>query len=444
MMKKDRILIVDDEINSLTTISAILGKSGYLVETAQSGELALEKMRNQTFNLIISDYKMPGMNGEQLLKQVKKVAPNLPFILLTAFGTINKAVKAMKKGAYTYLTKPVNVEQMLGVLNDILATDLDRSTRLDPANYYFQNIIGDTDPIKEVFSLIKRVSKTEANVLILGENGTGKELVARALHNSSHRASKPFMPIDCTTIPSQLMESELFGHEKGSFTGADELKIGLFEMAQGGTVFLDEIGDLDYELEKKLLRFLQEKEIRRVGSKKKIKLDVRVLSATNIDIEEEVSKGKFRADLYYRLNVITIHLPPLRERVEDIPLIAEHFLTHFCDKNKKDICGFDHGVIDLLKKYDWPGNVRELENIIHRAVILCSYTKISRECLPEKLNDTEDEESDGDEFNLVEMEKKIMIKALDNTYWNQSKAAIKLGISRKQLRTKMKNHDLLP
>ncbi|MCP4298308.1 MAG: sigma-54-dependent Fis family transcriptional regulator [Proteobacteria bacterium] len=444
MTEKLRILIVDDEINSLTTISAILGKSGYLVETAQSGELALEKMRNQTFNLIISDYKMPGMNGEQLLKQVKKVAPNLPFILLTAFGTINKAVKAMKKGAYTYLTKPVNVEQMLGVLNDILTTDQDRSTRLDPANYYFQNIIGDTDPIKEVFSLIKRVSKTEANVLILGENGTGKELVARALHNSSHRASKPFMPIDCTTIPSQLMESELFGHEKGSFTGADELKIGLFEMAQGGTVFLDEIGDLDYELEKKLLRFLQEKEIRRVGSKKKIKLDVRVLSATNIDIEEEVSKGKFRADLYYRLNVITIHLPPLRERVEDIPLIAEHFLTHFCDKNKKDICGFDHGVIDLLKKYDWPGNVRELENIIHRAVILCSYTKISRECLPEKLNNTEGDESDGDEFNLVEMEKKIMIKALDNTFWNQSKAAIKLGISRKQLRTKMKNHDMLP
>ena len=437
------ILIIDSEISSLKTISSILGRSGYQVETAQSERYALEKLNKQSFNLVILDFKLAVRTDNKLLNQVKKVASDLPLIFLKSFDITNKTAKMMRDSTYTCLTKPVNTKQLVDIVENILTDDQENGHLLTPESCYFHNIIGGTKAMMEVFSMIKQVSKTDAAILILGENGTGKELVARALHNSSHRMNKPFISIDCTTIPTQLMESELFGHEKGAFTGAEELKIGLFEMAQGGTIFLDEIGDLGYALEKKLLRFLQEKEIRRVGGKEKIKLDVRIISATNIDIEKEVSNGTFRADLYYRLNVITINLPALRDRVDDIPLIAEHFLTHFCDKNKKYICGFDHGVIELLQNYDWPGNVRELENIIHRAVILCSYTKINRRCLPAKLNHIGENKSKSDEFNLVEIERKIILKALDNTFWNQSQAAIKLGISRKQLRTKMKNHGLL-
>jgi two-component system response regulator HydG/two-component system response regulator AtoC len=297
----------------------------------------------------------------------------------------------------------------------------------------------------EVFSLIKRVSKTDANILILGESGTGKELVARAIHYTSLRANKPFIPIDCTTIPAELMESELFGYEKGAFTCAVERKLGLIEMAQGGTTFFDEIGDLDFVLQKKLLRFLQEKEIRRISGKDKIKVDVRVLSATNRNIEEALHNDEFRSDLYYRLNVITIRIPPLRERLDDIPLLANHYLQHFTEKNKKDIREIDQEVLAALKNYDWPGNVRELENVMERAVILCVHDTVNLECLPKKMKLLAGTEfPEVKEFNLPEIEKRTIIKALDKTSWNQSRAAGLLGISRKQLRTKMKNLELLP
>jgi two-component system response regulator HydG/two-component system response regulator AtoC len=296
--------------------------------------------------------------------------------------------------------------------------------------------------MREVFSLIQRVSKTDANVLILGESGTGKELVARAIHYSSLRADNPFIPIDCTTIPSELIESELFGYEKGAFTCAYENKIGLLEMADKGTVFFDEIGDLDVGLQKKLLRFLQEKEFYRLGGKNKVKVDVRVLAATNRNIEDAVEKGEFRADLYYRLNVITINVPPLRERKEDIPMLAEYFLRLFSKKNKKEIKGFDSDVISIFMTYEWPGNVRELENAIERAVILCPYDTITIDCLPRKLKNLT-EIHDAEEFNLMEIEKRVILRALNKTSWNQSRAAELLGISRKQLRTKMKNLGLL-
>jgi len=444
---KQTILIVDDEINSLKVLSATLRKESFNVETARTGEEAISRFKNNHVDLVISDYKLPGIDGEALLEEIKAKNPNMPVILMTAYGTIERAVDAMKKGAYTYLTKPVNLDIMISMVRDALQKRewVMESTNDIPGRYQFLNIIGKSPAIQEVFSMIQRVSKTDAAVLILGESGTGKELVARALHYTSLRANSPFIPIDCTTIPPELMESELFGYEKGAFTCAYDNKVGLIEMSEGGTIFFDEIGDLDFTLQKKLLRFLQEKEVHRLGGKKKIKVDVRILAATNRNIEEAVEKGEFRADLYYRLNVITIHMPPLRERKEDIPIIAAHFLELFSKKNKKNISGFDSKVTDILINYDWPGNVRELENVIERAVILCPYEQITIDCLPRKLKlVAEEDRFETDGFNLVEMEKRVILKALEKTSWNQSRAATLLGISRKQLRTRMKNLELLP
>ena len=442
---KHSILLVDDEINTLKVLSAALKTSRTDVETARSGEDALELIKTTKYDLVISDFKMEGMSGEDLLEKTKTLFPDLPFILLTAHGTIELAVNAMRKGAYTYLTKPVNVNLLESLINDILVKGTSKVIAADASMFRYLNIIGKTPSMQEVFSLIRRVSKTDANILILGESGTGKELVARAIHYTSLRADKPFIPIDCTTIPSELMESELFGYEKGAFTCADQKKLGLIEMAQGGTTFFDEIGDLDFALQKKLLRFLQEKEIRRISGQKKIKVDVRVLSATNRDIEASLERDEFRSDLFYRLNVITIRIPPLRSRMDDIPLLANHYLAHFREKNKKDIREIEQEAMNALMSYDWPGNVRELENVIERAVILCVSDIINVECLPRKMNiSAQDEYPPLMGLNLPELEKRTIIRALDKTSWNQSKAAGLLGITRKQLRTKMKNHSLFP
>ncbi len=439
------ILLVDDEVNTLKVLSAALQNSTTQVETARSGEEALERIKKQKYDLVISDFKMGGMSGEELLEKTKTFNPDLPFILLTAYGTIELAVNAMRKGAYTYLTKPVNINLLESIVGDILQNGAAKVIEADASLFQYLNIIGKTPVMQEVFTLIKRVSKTDANILVLGESGTGKELVARAIHYTSLRADKPFIPIDCTTIPGELMESELFGYEKGAFTCADERKLGLIEMAQGGTTFFDEIGDLDFTLQKKLLRFLQEKEIRRISGKKKIQVDVRVLSATNRDIEASLESGEFRSDLFYRLNVISIRIPPLRERMDDIPLLANHYFEYFRQKNKKEIREIDQEAMNALKSYDWPGNVRELENMMERAVILCQYDTINVECLPKKMKFFAGEEyPEVREFNLPEIEKRTILKALDKTSWNQSRAAGLLGISRKQLRTKMKNLELLP
>ena len=439
------ILIVDDEVNSLKVLSAALQKNRTDVDTARSGEEAIALIKKKKYDVVISDFKMGGMSGEQLLKKTKTLYPDLAFILLTAYGTIELAVNAMRKGAYSYLTKPVNLNLLEAMVNDILVNGASPEGKTIPDKFEFMNIIGRTPAMQEVFSLIRRVSKTDANILILGESGTGKELVARAIHYTSLRADKPFIPIDCTTIPPELMESELFGYEKGAFTCAVERKLGLIEMAQGGTTFFDEIGDLDFVLQKKLLRFLQEKEIRRISGKEKIKVDVRVLSATNRNIEESLKNDEFRVDLYYRLNVITIRIPPLRDRLDDIPLLANHYLQHFREKNKKDIREIEQQALAALMNYDWPGNVRELENVMERAVILCPHDTINVHCLPKKMHMIVNEEyTEVKEFNLPEIEKRTIIRALDKTSWNQSRAAALLGISRKQLRTKMKNLELLP
>jgi len=439
-----KILLVDDEINSLKVISAALRKGGYEVETARTGEEALAKFRAGSCDLVLSDYKMPGMDGEGLLEKIKLMAPSVPVVLMTGYGTIDRAVNAMKKGAYTYMTKPVNLDALTAVVRDALRAGRPGLREAEAECLQFLNIVGKSKAIEEVFSMVRRVSKTDASVLITGESGTGKELVARAIHYASLKAGGPFIPLDCTTIPSELMESELFGHEKGAFTCAYESKVGLIEMAHGGTIFLDEIGDLDFSLQKKLLRFLQEKEFHKLGGKTKKRVDVRVIAATNTNIEEAVEEGRFRADLYYRLNVITITVPPLRERKDDIPLIAMHFLEAANKKNKKGITGFDDPAMAVLMRYDWPGNVRELENAIERAVILCPYERITTECLPRKLRLMAGEPLGRvDEFNLSEMEKNVVLKALDRASWNQSKAADLLGITRKVLRTKMKNLGIL-
>lgn len=440
------ILVVEDEVNSLKVISAALRKEKYEVRTSTTAEDALEYMKKDNVDLVLSDYKLPGMSGEKLLEKVRQINPSLPFVLITAFGTIERAVNAMRKGAYTYLTKPVNLSILVNVIREALREQEKDYGRHYEGRYQFLNIIGKSPPMQEVFSLINRVSKTDANVLILGESGTGKELVARAIHYTSLRSDNPFIPIDCTTIPSELMESELFGYEKGAFTCAYDNKVGLIEMANGGTIFFDEIGDLDISLQKKLLRFLQEKEFFRLGGKKKVSVNVRVLAATNRNIEEAVEKGEFRADLYYRLNVITIHMPPLRERKDDIPMLAGHFLEVFCNKNRKEIKGFDDEAMDALLGYDWPGNVRELENVVERAVILCGTDLIGVDNLPKKMRISEVDDTLGmrtDEFNLFDIEKRVIQRALDRTGWNQSQAAKLLGISRKQLRTKMKNLGLM-
>lgn len=439
---KYRILIIDDEINILKVVSTALKKEKFHVDTALTGEDALARLRNHSYDLIVSDYKLPGIDGEGVLEKVKTVHSSIPFILLTAYGTIEQAVNAMKKGAYTYLTKPVNLDILLSIVKEALRLSArQREGNLEDTSQ-FLNIVGRSNAIQEVFSMIRRVSKTDANVLITGESGTGKELVARAIHYSSLKAGGPFIPLDCTTIPEELVESELFGHEKGAFTCAYDNKIGLIEMADRGTIFLDEIGDLDFSLQKKLLRFLQEKEFFRLGGKKRIQVETRVLAATNRNIEEAVEQRDFRADLYYRINVITIRIPPLRERREDIPLLASAFLEHFSSKNSKVIHGFEDSVLDLFLKYDWPGNVRELENTIERAVILCNHDRISNESLPQRLKILEEDRLYEDEFNLVETEKRIILKALERTSWNQSKAAELLGISRKKLLTKLKNLDI--
>ncbi len=445
-----KLLVVDDEKNILKGVSMTLKENGYEVETALSAEEAIEKFNQNSFNLIITDLKLPGKTGLALLEYVSSKEPYMPVIMITAFGTIENAVEAMKKGAFNYLTKPINPDELVTLTKEALEKYELRKENITLKSelrekYSFRNIIGKSPAMQDVFDVIEMVSKTQSNILIGGESGTGKELVARAIHYDSDRAENPFVTIDCAAIPSEIMESELFGHEKGSFTGAHEKKIGLLEHASKGTVFLDEIGEMDVNLQKKLLRFLQEREILRVGGINRIKLNVRIIAASNKDLEAEVINKTFREDLFYRLNVVSIVMPPLRERLDDIPLLANHFLEKLNEIEGKLIQGFDDDVMDVFMKYDWPGNVRELENVVERAYVLCPNVTINSKYLHQKfLELLQNKIEDFNEMNLLETEKKLIIKALNQSSWNQSKSAEILGISRKQLRTKMQKHKLLP
>ena len=444
------VLLVDDEINTLKVLSAILKDNGYDVATARTAEEGLDRSSRDVFDVIITDYRLPGIDGLMFLSELRKKSPGVPVVMLTAFGTIEMAVEAMKTGAFNYISKPVNPDELLTVTREavskhrLLVENISLKSQLRD-RYNFKNIIGKSDVMQEVFNLIETVARSNSSVLIAGESGTGKELVARAVHYESPRSDKPFIPIDCTAISEQLLESELFGHEKGAFTGAYERKSGQIEYANGGTIFLDEVGELPLSVQKKFLRFLQEREFLRVGGSSRVKVDVRIIAATNRDLDAEIQRGNFREDLFFRLNVVRITVPPLRERKDDIPILAAHFLAKYAAANTKVITSIDSDVIEAFLRYDWPGNVRELENAVERAVVLCPSGMITMPFLPRAIRELRVTRTDGgEELNLVETEKRLLLRALEKTAWNQTRAADVLGISRKQLRTKMKHHGLLP
>ncbi len=378
---KGAVLIVDDEPDIQLVMSANLRKEGYEVDTADDGLEALKKLESRDYDAIVLDHQMPRLTGMQFLERLRDkaagsaIAADVPVIVITAYGTIEMAVQAMKDGAYSYLTKPIQYEDLsLQVKNAVERHRLSRELRSlrheVEERYQFGSIIGRNPRMQEIFQVIRTVAETDATVLIHGESGTGKELIARAIHYNSRRKDKPFVVVSCSALPETLLESELFGHEKGSFTGAIRQRIGRFEMAEGGTVFLDEIGEMTTPVQLKLLRVLQEREIERVGGNQTHKVDVRVIAATHRDLQQAMRERHFREDLFYRLNVVPVKLPPLRDRLDDIPLLASHFIRKYCDRNQKHLQSITRGAMDALCSYAYPGNVRELENIIERAVIM--------------------------------------------------------------------------
>lgn len=450
-----RILIVDDERNLRRVLAAHLKREGWEVEEAADGSEALERLAQGTWSLVITDLKMPNLDGLGLLEQTAARHPNLPVVLITAHGTIETAVTAMKRGAFDYITKPFDQEELLAVVRKGLATGERRgreARRPAPVGTAFE-IIGASPAIQTMLKMIDRVADSPSSVLIQGETGTGKELIARALHQKSARASKPFIAVNCGAIPENLMESEFFGYEKGAFTGAASSKPGRFELADGGTLFLDEIGELPKPMQVKLLRVLQEQTLERVGGVKTIRVDVRVLSATHQDLKQQIKEGRFREDLYYRLNTVTLKLPALRERKEDLPLLTDHLLRKYSDRLHRPLRGMSPETQAALSVYDYPGNIRELENIIERGVLLSQGPLLRLEDLPEELHRTpsltaREESSSPDRIKermksiKGQMEREMIVAALYETGGNVTLAAKQLGLSRKGLQLKMKAYQI--
>jgi putative PEP-CTERM system response regulator len=445
MKKKVKILVVDDEAIIRESLRDWLSDAGHQVLTAEDGFQALKMIEKEKPGIAIVDLVMPGMDGIELLKRAKEISPSIEVIIVTAYGSIPTAITAMKEGAYDYIEKPFCPEkaelliERLVEHQGLLEENISLHQRLEE-RYRFENIIAKSPKMQQVIEVIKVVAKSNATVLITGESGTGKELVARAIHSQSYRKDKPFIAVSCAALPESLLESELFGHEKGAFTGAHVQRRGKFEIANRGTLFLDEIGEMSANIQVHLLRVLEEKEFTRVGGNELIKVDVRVISATNKDMKKAVASGQFREDLYYRLNVVTIELPPLRERKEDIPLLAQHFLKKFAVENQKEITGFSPEASDFLLKYDWPGNVRELENAIERAIILAKNSYIDAADMPQENLQLVQSTPVGK--SLEEVEKEHILNVLSETGGNYSQAARILGISRITLYNKMRNFGL--
>ena len=445
MKRKAKILVVDDEAIVRESLRDWLSDCGYQIFTAENGHQALEIIERERLSIVITDLVMPEMDGIELMKRAKDIIPNIEVIIITAYGSITTAIAAMKEGAYDYIEKPFCPEraellvQKLVEHQGLIEENISLHQKLEE-RYRFENIIAKSPKMQQVIEVIKIVAKSNATVLIMGDSGTGKELVARAIHAQSHRRGKPFIAVSCAALPESLLESELFGHEKGSFTGAYAQKKGKFEIANRGTLFLDEIGEMSANIQVHLLRVLEEKEFTRVGGNELIKVDVRVVSATNKDIRKAVASGQFREDVYYRLNVVTIELPPLRERKEDIPLLAQHFLKKFAMENQKEIAGFSPDVTDFLLKYEWPGNVRELENAIERAVILAQNSNIEVTDLPHQNLPLARSASPGK--MLKEAEKNHILNILTETEGNYSEAARILGISRMTLYNKAREYGI--
>jgi two-component system response regulator AtoC len=442
-MKQVKILVVDDEAIVREALSDWLKDIGYQVFTAENGHKALEVIEKEKPGIMIADLVMPGMDGIELMRRAKAHQPNIEVIIITAYASIPTAITAMKEGAYDYIEKPFCPERAellvkkLAEHRELVEENLSLRQKLED-RYRFENIIAKSSKMQRVIEVIKVVAKSNATVLITGESGTGKELVARAIHSQSDRRSKPFVAVSCAALPESLLESELFGHEKGSFTGAYAQKKGKFEFANGGTLFLDEVGEMSANIQVHLLRVLEEKEFTRVGGNEPIKVDVRVISATNKDLRKAIEKQEFREDLYYRLNVVNIELPPLRERKEDIPLLAEHFLHKFAMENRKEVTEFSAEAIEFLLDYDWPGNVRELENAIERAIILSKDSPITTADLPQENLLPVGSTSTGK--NLKEVEKSHILNVLRETGENYSEAARILGVSRMTLYNKAKEY----
>jgi len=444
-----KILVVDDEPAQRELVSGFLARHGFEVTTARDGAEALERFRREPVDLILTDQKMPGLSGLELTQAARAVNPEVAVVLMTAYGTIEHAVAAIKAGATDYLTKPLNLDELLHRLGQVRDHQrlLGENRELRAAlqeRHRVEGILGESGRMQEVLSLVRRVAASDATVLIRGESGTGKELIAKAIHYASRRAEGPLVRVNCAALPETLLESELFGHEKGAFTGAQATRRGRFELAHGGSLFLDEIGDLPPHLQVKLLRVLQEREIERVGSSRPIPVDVRLLAATHRDLEALVKAGSFREDLYYRINVVTLAVPPLRERREDIPLLLDHFLSKFARANGKTIRGLTREARDTLLRYDYPGNVRELENLMERAVVLTRDEVIGRADLPLSVRETEPEsgEATGLPAAVEGLERRMIRDALARADGVQTRAAELLGISERVLRYKLRKYGL--
>jgi DNA-binding NtrC family response regulator len=450
MTRQQKILIVDDEEVMRDTLCDWLDKEGYGTDRAITAEEALDKIANDEYNILIVDLRLPGMDGIQFLEELKNRKREIPTIMITAYASIETAVLAIKKGAYDYLAKPFNLEELSLIVKKIverqnlIAENILLKEKLKD-KYSYKNIIGRSMRMKQVFELIENVADIDSTVLIQGESGTGKEVIAQAIHEKGSRRDGPFISVNCAAIPENLLESELFGHEKGSFTGAVSSKKGRFELADHGTLFLDEIAEMNLNIQVDLLRVLQSREFRRVGGSKLIRIDVRVIASTNRDLEKEVEKGNFRQDLYYRLNVIPIELPSLRERKEDIPLLIEYFINKYKKKTKRNIEGITEKAQSLLVEYDWPGNVRELENTIERAIVLGKADSIEPANLPEKIRKFAQKKIQVCyplNRPLGDIEKEYIVQVLSSTNWNITKTANLLKINRMTLYNKLKKYKI--
>ena len=447
---KTRILAVDDEASHLQMLDAVLSAEGYEIHKAGDGQEAMSLVEERFYDLILMDIRMRKVGGIEALKKIKEMSPGIPIIIMTAYASVDTAVDALKSGAYDYLTKPLDIEELRILVKKAL-----HHRKLEQENVYlkerlrdrfdFSNIIGRSPAMQELFETIALVAPSEATVLIAGESGTGKELIANAIHQNSPRKDRAFIKVNCAALPETLLESELFGHEKGAFTGALARKQGRFQLAHTGSIFLDEVGEMTPTTQTKILRVLQEREFEPLGSTKTVKVNTRIIAATNKNLLEEIEQGNFREDLYYRLNVVTLQVPSLRERRDDISLLADFFLKQYAEKNRRLIKGFTPRAMDLLMRHSWPGNVRELENVVERAVIMARGDLISQAELPDTIRglDVEMEKPEMDLSSgrsLKEVERDMILRTLEDTGGNRTRTAEILGISRRTLQLKLKEY----
>lgn len=451
MKEKSNIMVVDDDQAHRTMLRTLIGGWGYDIFEADDGSTAIEAVQKRPFDLVLMDVRMLKVSGLEALERIKSFNPAIPVIIMTAYSSVETAVEALKKGAYDYLTKPLDFDKLKltieRAMEHVLLKEENRLLKESLGKHFDRrNIIGNGPAMIKLLETVAQVAPSEATVMITGESGTGKELIAGAIHFNSYRKNGPFVKINCAAITETLLESELFGHEKGAFTGADRKKEGRFLQANRGSLFLDEVSEMPLTMQVKLLRVLQEREITRVGGEKVIKVDVRLIVATNRDLQELVNNWEFREDLYYRLNVVSLEIPPLRKRREDIPLLAQHFLEMFAKKNRKDIKGFTPNAMDHLIKYDWPGNVRELMNAVERGVVLARSEYLDDEDFPiiqKSIQEIEIPPNAFVDMSLEQVEKTTILKTLESTGGNKSEAARRLGITRKTLHKKLKKYGVM-